>query len=107
MSYPLTNCFICGQGCKDWGGGNQNACLICAIKLHQAMHPGSKSPRDQSDPKVGDVFPNHSTWDEPIRQVREQARQILGIPLEKLGGKKVYTDLCPCGIHYSQCDYHK
>jgi hypothetical protein len=95
----------------DWESGNQNACLVCAIKIHRACVPGSTEPGDQSDPKVGDGFPHHSLWDKAIRKVREQYDAIHGthtsVPLSAMGGRKVYVGDCPCGIHFSMCEYHR
>lgn len=96
----------------DWESGNQNACLVCAIKIHRACVPGSTEPGDQSDPKVGDGFPHHSLWDKAIRKVREQFDAIHGFKSHDfgqrgIGEKKVYVGDCPCGIHFSMCEYHR
>jgi hypothetical protein len=76
--------------------------------------PPSPTMAAGRDPRVGDGFPYNSFWKDGLEAVK--ARKLIAATI-KAGfdpyanqGKavsKTYTDLCPCGIYPSQCDYHR
>jgi hypothetical protein len=84
----ITNCYICSVPCTDWGLSYYSCCPQCSADILEE----EGMLRDYSENGFPDSF------DEGIAKLKSRI---------KIRSNKKYSNECPCGIHPSDCEYHK
>ena len=100
MSYPTTDCYICGNECKDWGTiGHKYLCLQCAIDVFNEEDPGRGTVyySHKIDPMEGNGLGKQ--YDPLIEAVKARKGGKPGTVSVPIGARKIYSGQCPCGIH--------
>jgi hypothetical protein len=99
----ISACDCCGNECTYWGTDYKNLCLQCAIDVFNEEEPGrgDRYYIGKTDPKVGNGLGKR--YDHLIETVKARKRGKQSV----VSASKTYTDTCPCGIHFSMCDYHR
>lgn len=91
----LISCYICGEDCRDWGNLYTSCCDLCS---YDVMLKAGETPELKAN-GFGEEY------DYALQAVK--ARSKLTVKVNNESKKKTYTDECPCGLHPSQCDYHR
>ena len=98
----MTSCYMCANLALDYGVDCYNLCNQCSRLVY--ADAGLQDYFNELHPDGTGFEKNHpNNWESNINNIIGRICSANGMTRKK----SKYIDKCPCGLHPSQCVYHR